>query len=397
MNGIILYADDDVLNDSSPENKLFQKFNNSTEHSVLPITNLEDLEKTISCISTFRALLLDWSFKKPKEDEDLPDMNEDPFELLQRNKIYSLIYIYSRESLPQETKSDLIDVYGKDKIFFEKKSIDFDENKEFVKICRGISDFEETNKQMEIPFIWSQSINKSAQTIFSELEQANPNWVKEIMETAKKDGAEPCSEVIDVFHNLLNELLIQDDLLRSSLCNYQPSAETVSSEKTAKLYRRLFYTKLTINAPVMTGDIFKFSDDEYGILITPECDIYDANKNSYEFLIINKDASNKYQEEKKKKYIKEPSGIMQIFNNGVLSRHILVSFPFVECKYDNVAVIDFSSAFINMMKDKAKQFRTSFKLNSPYIHQLRQRFIAYFGRYGVPQIPDSLKCYHLMK
>lgn len=45
MNGIILYADDDVLNSKSSENKLFQKFNNSTEYSVLPITNLEDLEK----------------------------------------------------------------------------------------------------------------------------------------------------------------------------------------------------------------------------------------------------------------------------------------------------------------------------------------------------------------
>ena len=29
MNGIILYADDDVLNSKSSENKLFQKFNNS--------------------------------------------------------------------------------------------------------------------------------------------------------------------------------------------------------------------------------------------------------------------------------------------------------------------------------------------------------------------------------
>ena len=54
MNGVILYADDDVLNSISSENKLFQKFNNSTEYSVLPITNLKDLEKTISCVSHLR-------------------------------------------------------------------------------------------------------------------------------------------------------------------------------------------------------------------------------------------------------------------------------------------------------------------------------------------------------
>lgn len=33
MNGIILYADDDVLNNKSSENKLFRKFNNSAEYS----------------------------------------------------------------------------------------------------------------------------------------------------------------------------------------------------------------------------------------------------------------------------------------------------------------------------------------------------------------------------
>ena len=139
MNGIILYADDDVLNSKSSENKLFQKFNNSTEYSVLPITNLEDLEKTISCVSTFRALLLDWTFKKPKEDEDMPDINENPLDFLKSNKIYSLVYIYSRESLSPQTKDELKYIYGDGKIFFEQKSGDFDENKEFEKICRGIS------------------------------------------------------------------------------------------------------------------------------------------------------------------------------------------------------------------------------------------------------------------
>ena len=40
MNGVILYADDDVLNDGTYENKLFQKFNRSLDYSILPITNI---------------------------------------------------------------------------------------------------------------------------------------------------------------------------------------------------------------------------------------------------------------------------------------------------------------------------------------------------------------------
>lgn len=395
MNGIILYADDDVLNSKSSENKLFQKFNSSTEHSVLPITNLEDLEKTISCVSTFRALLLDWTFKKPKIDEDMPDINENPLEFLKSNKIYSLVYIYSRESLPEQTKNELKVIYGDGKIFFEQKSGNFNEDEEFEKICCGISTFEDANKHMEIPFVWSQSINKSAQTIFSELEQTDSNWVKEIMDTASADGAEPCSEVINIFQNILSESLIQDNILRKILSDYKPSDIVVPEENTAKLHRRLFYTRLTVDAPIMTGDIFKFDDNEYGVLVTPECDITDENKDSYEFIIIKKDASKKYQDKQKKNFTKEPNNAKKIFTNGVISRHILASFPFTEEQFDTIALIEFCSAFKNKNKDGLGACRTLFKLNSPYIHQLRQRFVAFMGRYGVPAIPDSLKSYHL--
>lgn len=392
MNGIILYADDDVLNSNSSENKLFQIFNNSTDHSVLPITNLEDLQKTISSISTFRALLLDWTFKKPKVDEDMPEVNENSFDFLKTNKVYSLVYIYSRESLPPHIKEELIDIYGDGKIFFEQKSGDFDEKKEFEKICKGLSDFEKANKHMEIPFVWSQTINKTTQEIFRELEEADLNWIKEIMDTASADGAEPFSEVIRIFHIILNESLIQDDDLRKSLSDYRPNNETASEVNTAKLYRRLFYTKLNTSAPIMTGDIFKFDENEYGILITPECDINEQNKDSYEFLVIKKDLSGKFQEEKTRKNFNDAK---KIFNNGVIKQHILASFPFNEDKFNTIALIEFSSAFKNKDKNEIIECRTLYKLNSPYIHQLRQRYVAFIGRYGVPALPDSLKKYHL--
>jgi hypothetical protein len=145
----------------------------------------------------------------------------------------------------------------------------------------------------------------------------------------------------------------------------------------------------------MTGDIFKFDDNEYGLLITPECDITDTEKEFYEFLIIMKDKSKEYQDEKKKKFIKDQKSVKSIFNNGIISRHILPSFPFDIQQYDAVALINFISAFVSKNKNEIKEYRTEFKLNSPYIHQLRQRYIAFLGRYGVPAIPDSLRTYNL--
>lgn len=63
----------------------------------------------------------------------MPDINENPLDFLKSNKIYSLVYIYSRESLSPQTKDELKYIYGDGKIFFEQKSGDFDENKEFEK------------------------------------------------------------------------------------------------------------------------------------------------------------------------------------------------------------------------------------------------------------------------
>ena len=207
--------------------------------------------------------------------------------------------------------------------------------------------------------------------------------------------------MIDIFHNLVSESLIQDKKLRNALDSYDNNVNmNIPAENTAKLYQRIFYTKITEESPIMTGDIFKFTDNEYGILITPECDLSDKEKNTYEFLIIKKEDSNQYQEEKKKKYKKDQNSAKQIFNNGVISRHLLISFPFDDNTYDNIALIEFCSAMY-VCKHQEKNGnsiisnRTSYKLNSPYIHQLRQRFVAFFGRYGVSAIPDSLRHYSL--
>ena len=78
----------------------------------------------------------------------------------------------------------------------------------------------------------------------------------------------------------------------------------------------------------------------------------------------------------------------------------MVSFPFEENVYNQIGLIEFNTAFRTKSKMDDKQnsilsCRTNYKLNAPYIHQLRQRFVSYFGKYGVPSIPDSLRVYNL--
>lgn len=389
MEGVILFADDHIFDSQRLENKLFQKFNSDGSFSILPINNLTILEKTVSSISTYKALILDWNFQRESEDDDVNIPDENPYEFLKANKIYSLVYIYSQADIGEEKKAELSKLYP-GKIFFETKNPANEPHTEYEKIISGINQFEEQNKHIVAPFVWSQAINQSAQNIFSELETADPNWIKEIYNTAKNDGAEPNTEVIGVFQNLLNESIIQNSNLTKSLAASAALTDVAVANKEealAKLYNRIYYTQLLKEAPIMTGDIFKFSEDEFAILITPECDVNAKKETILEFLKFTKTASAAFITKRKKDDA--------IFNNGVQSRHILPSFPFENKVYNSSAFIDFETAFIVKSKSEFENKRSEFKLNSPYIFQLRQRYLAYIGRVGVPAIPPSLRSFNL--
>lgn len=408
MDGVVLFADNKIFSGGN-ENQLFNLFLQKKEFSVLPIDTLACLEATIKSASTFKACIIDWNFTDSDDfnedfDEDFggvetPDRT--PLTILQKYSLYTLVYIYSEREIPDTDKDSLLEKYG-NKIHFRTKNNDLDN--EYQAISKDIKDFESNNPHMSIPLLWSQSINQATQTIFSELESTDTCWIKEIRDTALKDGGDATSEVIDVFNDLLSEDLVQNGSLRQALDTYSSEGAVTKNENTAKLYRRLYYSKITESSPLMTGDIFKFDDDTYGIIITPECELADNEKEKekeyYDFLILKKSLSKNYQKEKQKKYLKDSNSAKSIFNNGVISRHVLISFPFDEQLYNQVGVIEFNTAFRTLPKHNSKQnhiigCRINYKLNTPYIHQLRQRFVSYFGKYGVPAIPESLRDYNL--
>lgn len=68
MNGVIIFADDDVLKPGRPENSLFNTFINSEDElTVIPVSTLEHLSGVLRSVSTIRCLILDWTFEKEIE------------------------------------------------------------------------------------------------------------------------------------------------------------------------------------------------------------------------------------------------------------------------------------------------------------------------------------------
>lgn len=405
MNGVVLFADNKVFSRGN-ENELLTIFLQKKEFSVIPVDSLTCLEDTIKSLSTIKACIIDWNFDNSNNaDEDfdwvaLPQRT--PLSILINNPLYSLVYIYSEKSISDGEKKELKKKFGR-KIRFRNKGRDV--AKEYLSISKDIRNFEKDNPHMSIPFIWSQTINSSTQSLFEELEKADPNWVKEFRENASIDGGDPTTELISVFNNVLFESIIQSSKLRQELDNYNATTSAASPKSIAKVYQKLLYSKVPQEAPLTTGELFKFKRGQYGILITPECEINERKDHHLDFLLIERRGfneylvkNNSYNQDVDEYYDfkeKRKENLRKIFNNDCLSVQVLPVYPFTEKYFNEVACINFKTAYCIKKKNEYENKRFGYKLNSPYIYQLRQRYMSFFGKYGTPAIPITLRDYNL--
>lgn len=411
MKGVIVYADDDVLNveGNSLEYQLYNLFRKDEQYTILPVTSIVDLEETVKSVSPIRVLMLDWQFER-KGDEDfeaeLP--NETPEMFLRDSQLFSLIYIFSREELSAETQENLKSKFG-NKIQFKKKlAIDDNVALLYEQVTTDIAQLEERNKQMSVAYEWSQRINVAQQKIFNELDAADPTWIKILSDAAREDTGDATTDVVNMYQELLSEQLRQDAVLRQAIETYHVDNDLQDSQSIAKLYQRLLYSKAEVGQTLMTGDICKLGDeDNYYMIITPECELKYRHETSVEILRFSKnyfkeriaeDYNNgknipeKWFENKKEK---TKDTMRQRFNNNEQSFYYLPSFPFDDEKYNNAACINFRTAFDVIPYSTATEHRIGYRLNAPYIQQLRQRFLSFFGRCGVPALPTPLKDYNL--
>jgi hypothetical protein len=209
----------------------------------------------------------------------------------------------------------------------------------------------------------------------------------------------------------LAESLTQNAFLLNSIKDYLSSGssevvtqDTARDESIAKLFRRLFYTKLTQDSSIMTGDVCELADSRFGIIITPECDVKDVisgkiasfdlltfSKGSFDaFLLLDNYQRSGYADAGVKKLEK----FRKSFNQTDGKYHVLPSFPFDEVSFNLSVLIDFSQGCERYTVEQIRVKR-KYKLNAPFIQQLRQRYISHLGRVGVPSLPTSLRNFNL--
>jgi hypothetical protein len=433
MEGVILFADDDIFSEEpSFEKGLYQSLCKKQQYPIVGVTDLDLAKNAIKSLSSLKAFIIDYRFNEKNELEGMPSRKRLATEILDDPdiSIFSLIYLYSRDYIENTLDGKRFKEMYKDRIRFRVKSSDDDKIEEdTVEILHDIEQWEKEHQNYNVPFKWNQSINQAVQNLFINLEDADLNWIAELYKTSEKDGAEPSIEVINLFQNILSEKIIQDDQLRESIKIFAESgAELSNPEDFAKLYRILYYSIIKESDPIMTGDIFKFDNDYSGILITPECDISDISKEplkrSFEFLKFTPNDFNKNELTPKINLKATPlldkakeleidltknqcTSLRQVFNKQIKEEkekelikaftqryprfHILPCFEFSKGNFKNTAMIDFQLGLELKLAHFIKKENRIGKLNTPFIQELRQRYFAYKGRVGVPRFSEELR------
>lgn len=437
MEGVILFADDDIYSeDSSFERDLYNALCKKDKYPIVGVSNLDLAESAIRSLSSLKAFIIDYEFLE--KDTELQSMGISPKavkakELLINPElaIFSLIYLYSKKNIENSEDGEILKKKYNERIRFREKSSDSNQiDKEIDSIIQDIELWEKDHQNYEVPFKWNQSINQAVQKIFITLEGADPYWITELYKTSLTDGVEPSVEVINLFQYLLSENIIQDEELRRIIKVYAEGGKTLSKpEDYARLIKILYYGSTKCSYPIMTGDIFKFSEDQFGIVISPECDIrhiIDKKEQSYfELLrfsindykkhsfklnasikaapIIKKAEEYKLcpftknqkielsQELNKQIDAAETKLQIEAFTQTDHRIHLLPCFEFNKNDYHNVALIDFRFGLeLKPAISLIKENRIG-KLNTPYIQELRQRYLAYKGRVGVPRFSEELR------
>jgi len=308
-----------------------------------------------------------------------------------RIDFFAKIFIYSNNlsSIDDKVKENLAKKFQGRIEFCQKDFSNEDLNAEFDRVNAELEKFQKSTIGIDLTATWARCLTKSLHLVFSELANATPQWLKELYHTTKQDYGRPEVEIIGLLNNLLAENLVQDQELIVALERASEGEYVNDPVTSAKLYKRLTYTKVSHDAPYMTGDIFVCSPEEYAILITPECDVYDKDKDSvndyFDLLILSKaDILSEFRAPNP-----SDSNHVRKFNQSVPTKHYLLSFPYEnesenENENENLpAVIDFSKALRTCKSSLLLSKKRAYKLNTPYIHQLRQRFAANHSKFGV--------------
>jgi len=248
------------------------------------------------------------------------------------------------------------------------------------------------NPELRIFLKWAYEIEKTLNPVLWKVYEMEAGGLRALLEIMKCKVGEasyipPEYDLSNLFLKVLTRDLHHKSEFFSSLSNEiqelreEGSAE-VDREKSKRFHGYERYIKPPVSRPIWTGDILKKSGEEYFVVVTPSCDLFNPGKVD-NILLLRTVPFSKYRTEKSLN--KEKS--QPFLENNKTFAHYL---PYIEecpdgllCLFEQIKSRRITGIKKEIRKGKLERIAT---IDSPFIENLLQRMNAYLMRLGVREL-----------
>lgn len=360
---------------------------------ILPYTSVALARRHLSRINSANFVVLDWLFTNrngaPSEVQigaEIETSSEDDvisFIKEIREVCLAPIFLLSAhdiKTIKEKLKSSGIETGDNRCVFVEDKTA----------LCRNkgalISKIEEWIKGSPHVYLTKWWINewlsKNAKILW-ELYATFPDWPRRFYHSFIEDGAEPLSELRDTLTQLVSSAVdittIQEDNLK------QAPGDTTEENLDAlkRLYERLVYARNDIDSDLRPGDVFakKMNGKKiYYLNIRPECDTTKRGNDDPILYLLR--GTKKKPSEIKDRY--DPK-------RGIIDHQDEI----ILLQLDGNSLVRFEKKELQLLRlSELANYGKVCRIVPPFITHIRQSFLSYLGRFGVPRyskdIVDSL-------
>ncbi|MDO8747992.1 MAG: hypothetical protein Q7J72_02620 [Candidatus Omnitrophota bacterium] len=364
----------------------------------IPTSEFKTLDSAKKCVHNFLAvnfIILDWKMTSVTADApigvqvgqvldaDTKQKNIDFIKNL-KNYCFAPIFIFTNE-VQADIESDILaklreaglyfDQEGKDYIYVRNKNDILQNDKLFTEIDQWI------NKTPSIYILkaWDKEFHQAKNEIFWDLyNKSNGSWPKVLWDHYEKEEEVP--------HVCINEVIFQLILSKVSLQGIEKEKVTKLSKdpdlkEVKDIFKRVMFQDGELCSGkldgVRPGDIFK-DGDKYFLNIRPECDTVQGRSGCDIIYLI---CGSKVPDTELKNLQNSQYG-----RSGLIPR---INEEFLWLLDDGIVKFSFKEFEIRKFSElKDKRFC---RLLSPYITNIQQRFSSFFGRFGIPRLPESVE------
>lgn len=382
MSGIAVVIDDEFRETGKKkEDKIFRIVENIEDEWEMPFYKTHEIPPDGYSDSLLRSasfVLLDWKLWRSGSAELEKDGIKKNIRFLEKAKEYFIpVFIFTNEN-PSDVADELPeDLYDAEKsesnfIFIKSKS----ELAEKSDIFDSVGEWIERNASIYALKAWEREFYESKRALFSSMYTKSSDWPRVFWKSYEDDGVDPSSSLADLINDNLSGRF-RTDIFEKHVLGSEFSSASMEDLRSLIQEASFVGRENLSDDEIRSGDLFRMPTGKYLINIRPDCDCVPRGSvktaGDVELYCLE---GKKLLEEK----------LREIYKNGHFQERVWESISFSLYEGETVR---FDLRKLEKIKFSDIEDKRVGRLIHPYITRIKQRYVFYLQREGLPRIPEE--------